>query len=96
MRAPPSACGTPGDKNSSPFPGSRVGHHCPFCHTEMHAGVIIDRVSGVNTRPTWIPEPASESWFGGLREPVGPEMQVGTYRCPTCGYLASYANTRPT
>jgi len=61
----------------------------------MHGGVIIDRVSGANMRPIWIPEPAVESWFGGLREPAGPEILVGTNRCPTCGYLASYANARP-
>jgi hypothetical protein len=75
---------------------SPVAHTCPFCHTAMHAGVIIDRISGSNTRPIWIPEPALESWFGGLREPVGPEMFVSTDRCPSCGYLASYANPRPT
>lgn len=67
---------------------------CPFCHGAMDSGVILDRVAGTNTRPIWIPEPAVESWFGGLREPAGPEMLVGTYRCPACGFLASYANTR--
>ena len=64
---------------------------CPFCRIAMQSGVILDRVAGSNVRPIWIPEPAVESWFGGLREPAGPEMQVGTYRCPTCGFLASYA-----
>jgi hypothetical protein len=71
-----------------------VTHSCPFCHTAMQAGVIIDRISGSNTRPIWIPEPAVESWFGGLREPVGPEVLVSTERCPVCGYLASYGNPR--
>jgi hypothetical protein len=61
----------------------------------MQSGVIIDRTAGSNTRPIWIPEPALESWFGSLREPVGPEMVVGTDRCASCGYLASYANPRP-
>lgn len=68
---------------------------CPFCLAEMQGGVIIDRVSGSNTRPVWIPEPAVDSWFGGLREPAGPELLVGTYRCPNCGFLASYAHVRP-
>jgi hypothetical protein len=61
----------------------------------MTAGVIIDRTAGTNTRPIWIPEPAVESWFGSLREPEGPEIVVSTDRCPTCGYLASFANPRP-
>lgn len=68
---------------------------CPFCKTEMHDGVILDRASGTNTRPVWIPEPAVDAWFGGLREPVGPEILVATHRCPSCGFLASYANVRP-
>ncbi len=68
---------------------------CPFCRLAMQAGVVIDRGSGSNTRPIWIPEPALESWFGGLREPEGPELYVSTERCPSCGYLVSYANPRP-
>jgi hypothetical protein len=60
----------------------------------MHDGVILDRASGTNTRPVWIPEPAADAWFGGLREPAGPEILVGTHRCPSCGFLASYANVR--
>ncbi len=72
-----------------------VSHTCPFCHTAMDAGVIVDRITGSNTRPIWIPEPAVESWFGGLREPLGPEILVSTERCPTCGYLASFGNPRP-
>jgi hypothetical protein len=62
----------------------------------MQAGVIVDRISGSNTRPIWIPEPAVESWFGVLREPEGPVFLVSTSRCPACGFLASYANHRPT
>lgn len=61
----------------------------------MQAGIIVDRITGSNTRPIWIPEPAVESWYGGLREPAGPEFLVSTGRCPTCGFLASYANHRP-
>ena len=61
----------------------------------MQTGVIVDRTQGANTRPIWIPEPAIESWFGGLREPAGPANVVSTYRCPSCGYLASFANPRP-
>jgi hypothetical protein len=62
----------------------------------MVAGVIIDRISGSNMRPIWIPEPAVESWFGGLRQPIGPEIWVSTERCDGCGYLASFGHTRPT
>jgi hypothetical protein len=61
----------------------------------MQSGVIIDRTAGANTRPVWIPEPALEAWFGGLREPGGQALVVNTDRCPSCGYLASYANPRP-
>lgn len=68
---------------------------CPFCRIPMQSGVILDRVAGRSTRPTWIPEPTVESWYGGLREPDGPELVVGTFRCPGCGYLASYAHVRP-
>ena len=67
---------------------------CPFCRGAMASGVILDRVAGTNMRPIWIPEPAAESWFGGLREPVGPEILVATYRCASCGFLASYGHTR--
>lgn len=64
---------------------------CPFCRLAMSSGVILDRMSGTNVRPTWIPEPAETSWFGSLREPKGPQLLVATYRCPTCGFLASFA-----
>lgn len=74
---------------------ARMSHTCPFCHVPLAAGVVVDRISGSNTRPIWIPEPAVESWFGGLREPLGPEIFVSSERCPTCGYLASFANPRP-
>jgi hypothetical protein len=60
----------------------------------MHAGVVVDRTQGANTRPIWIPEPAIESWFGGLREPAGPAIVVSTFRCTTCGYLASFGLPR--
>jgi hypothetical protein len=68
---------------------------CPFCDIDMDSGVILDRDSGVSTRPVWTPEPAVEAWFGGLRQATGPAMVVGTFRCPTCGYLASYAGALP-
>ncbi len=61
----------------------------------MQSGVIVDRTQGANTRPIWIPEPATESWFGGLREPIGPALLVNTFRCLVCGYLASFAHPRP-
>jgi hypothetical protein len=64
---------------------------CPFCRVAMQLGVILDRSAGTNVQPTWIPEPVETSWFGSLREPQGPHMLVATYRCSSCGYLASYA-----
>jgi hypothetical protein len=33
--------------------------------------------------------------FGVLRQATGPAMVGGTFRCPTCGYLASYAGALP-
>jgi hypothetical protein len=61
----------------------------------MQPGVIVDRTQGANTRPIWIPEPATESWFGGLREPAGPAQLVSTFRCIDCGFLASFAHPKP-
>jgi hypothetical protein len=72
-----------------------IAHRRPFCRLAVQASVMIDRPAASNTLPIWIPEPAVESWFGGLHQPTGPEPVVSTERCGNRGYLASHTNLRP-
>jgi hypothetical protein len=64
---------------------------CPTCNLAMELG-FMPYVAGGGVSyaiPTWVAgEPVKSRWRG-LK--VEAPLQAITYRCPNCGYLASYA-----
>jgi hypothetical protein len=63
---------------------------CIRCRTRMEPGCVVNQCSMV-TRGQWYPgEPESSFWMG-LKLKKGMTGMVSTLRCPSCGYLESYA-----
>ncbi len=68
---------------------------CPHCRVAMVEGYCLDR-----QRPTWkaasvwIEGKPETSWNGFPKLKDRMVFEIAVYRCPQCGYLASYA-TQP-
>jgi hypothetical protein len=56
----------------------------------MELGFMPEIVPGGYTTTTWVAGEPVKSWWRGLKLKA-PLLRVTTYRCPNCGYLASYA-----
>lgn len=66
----------------------------PKCDTPMRPGFAIDRGENHHSRvQEWIPGAPRESiWFGpATRQQRIDAIPIITLRCPTCGFLESYA-----
>jgi Domain of unknown function (DUF6487) len=71
---------------------------CPKCKVAMEEGFVADRIG----RPTimWPQRVLVSEWIAGpheltlLSDAKGKEhaLPITTYRCPSCGYLESYAH----
>jgi hypothetical protein len=55
----------------------------------METGFILDRYYGGAGPVWWIPGVPQKRWFGGLK--LDQAYRVKTWRCKSCGWLASYA-----
>ena len=63
---------------------------CPTCNKKLESGFRPDKGHGYRHYiSTWVAGEPVRSWFGWLS--VKAPLDVTTYRCPSCGYLASYA-----
>lgn len=68
-----------------------VSTACPKCKASMEDGFLLDR-GHYNSEQLvrWIKGKA-ETGFWGLKTWGKESLPVSTYRCPSCGYLESYA-----
>ncbi len=69
------------------------GPQCVRCGVEMKAGFRADMAQGVLFQERWIPGPPEKSWWT-KQVPLGQfksALTVTSFRCPSCGYLESYA-----
>ena len=64
---------------------------CPKCGPAMEAGYVLDNTHGGVTQSTWVEGAPVRSFWFGLKLDGHPRLRVTTFRCPTCGYLESYA-----
>lgn len=64
---------------------------CIRCHTRMELGFIPDLGEGMRQQ-SWAPGTPERSIWTGLKIKREEVRHVVTYRCPSCGYLESYAN----
>ena len=65
---------------------------CTRCRKTMEAGFVLDHTqhsSGLQS--TWVEGEPERSFWTGVKVKGRERLPVTTYRCPTCGYLESYA-----
>jgi hypothetical protein len=65
---------------------------CPHCGRRMQPGFLLER--GDNNRLSatrWVEGDPEGSFWTGLRIKHRLVLPVVSYRCESCGYLASYA-----
>lgn len=66
---------------------------CVKCAKEMELGFVLDRVmQGSYAAGTeWADGEPETSFWTGVKLKGKKRYPVSTYRCPSCGYLESYA-----
>ena len=58
----------------------------------MEPGFVLDQTYGANTQSAWVEGPPETSFWTGLKLKGRERIPVRTFRCPSCGYLESYAS----
>ena len=65
---------------------------CPKCKQQMRKGFLLDRAHGGAGVMSWIEgKPRRSFWFGLKVTRRTTLVPLTAYRCPSCGYLESYA-----
>lgn len=66
---------------------------CLRCQSPMEEGFVLDTAHGGIRQSRWSPgKPQPSFWTGEVKSnQFMAARRVTTYRCPTCGYLESYA-----
>ena len=64
---------------------------CLRCHAHMEAGFVGDRWENGCQQQIWVRGAPQRSFWTGLKVRKDQIVPVITVRCPTCGYLESYA-----
>ena len=64
---------------------------CPKCQTTMDEGFVLDDTHGGTLQSKWAEGKPRTSFWLGVRVPRKDRHPVSTFRCPSCGYLESYA-----
>ena len=65
---------------------------CPKCRARKELGLIIDSAHGGMVEPQWLEGAPEKSFWRGLKVKGKEKHPVRTFRCPSCGYLESYAH----
>jgi hypothetical protein len=64
---------------------------CIRCHAQMQIGYVPDWGESGYRPQNWYPGEPKKSFWTGLKLKADDLVPVKTFRCPTCGYLESYA-----
>ena len=65
---------------------------CPKCEGEMEQGFILDISQAGGLVSRWAAgTPQKSFWTGTKAVPEESIIQIGTFRCASCGFLESYA-----
>jgi hypothetical protein len=57
----------------------------------MEQGYLLDHTYGAQVAGEWVEGPPQASFWTGLSLRGREHIPITTWRCPTCGYLESYA-----
>ncbi len=67
---------------------------CPKCQAAMLEGFTLDNAYGGRTVSSWLEGvPKKNIWVGVTLDGKKP-IEIVTWRCPSCGFLESYAKPR--
>lgn len=67
-------------------------HACPYCRVTMEQGFVGDQTHHARlTVPQWVEGEPESSFWSGLKTKDRRVLSVATWRCPDCGFLASFA-----
>lgn len=64
---------------------------CPKCSVTMKEGWTLDNTYGGRAISSWVEGPPQKSVWVGVKLGKAKPLEVSTYRCPSCGFLESYA-----
>jgi DNA-directed RNA polymerase subunit RPC12/RpoP len=64
---------------------------CPKCRSKMDDGFIKAESSGMIYASKWVKGAPEKSFWTGTKTSGKQQVAITTYRCPSCGYLESYA-----
>jgi hypothetical protein len=64
---------------------------CPKCGKGMQPGFVPDQGDGRFLQGQWFEGKFETKWLGMRLRSKKPPVAITTYRCPSCGYLESYA-----
>lgn len=65
---------------------------CPYCTVKLEEGFIIDRQHyGAPSEQNWAEGTPVKSVWTGLKLKGKKVLKVTSWRCPDCGFLASFA-----
>ena len=67
---------------------------CIRCHVPMEQGFVIDGRHEGFVQQQWTSGVPKRSFWMGLKLEKDKIVGVTTWRCPSCGYLESYATRR--
>ena len=71
---------------------ARQTHVCPYCDRKMEEGFVIDRQHyGAPGEQSWAEGTPVKSRWSGLKLKGKKVLTVRSWRCPDCGFLASFA-----
>jgi len=69
-----------------------MSHNCSRCDVVMEEGFLLEKGDvGVLSAEAWVAGRPVKSMISGLNLKGRAIYTVTSYRCPACGFLASYA-----
>ncbi len=81
--------------NHEGMKGTTMSEHAPVCakcDTPMERGFLADFTHGAVMVSGWFAGAPKKSFWLGTKIDYKQVIPTATFRCPTCGYLESYAN----
>jgi DNA-directed RNA polymerase subunit RPC12/RpoP len=65
---------------------------CMRCKARMEPGYVADLAHGGYVQENWSSGTPKPSFWFGLKVDTEHSIPITTLRCPSCGYLESYAS----